>query len=181
MFGAIESHRIAWHENCVADGRKTAQRLHSRERTYKLRNNRSPLEAQGLGYQSTGKTEFHVLVVDDDRDTAESLCALLRIWGYQSEASCDAMHALRLACEYNPDCLMVDVDMPGMVGHTLAEKLRMHPGFGRVKFVALSLHPDDVHVHYSRAAGFDFHFIKPMGKVQMKRLRMLIDVLSALG
>jgi CheY-like chemotaxis protein len=137
------------------------------------------LEAEGPGYQPTGRG-FHVLVVDEDRDAAECLCALLRIWGYQSEACYDDTDGLRLACEYQPDCLVVDIDIPDLVGHKLARKLRMHLGLGRVRLVALTLHSDDANVQFSREAGFDFHFVKPMSKFQIQRLKMLMDTLSEL-
>jgi CheY-like chemotaxis protein len=135
------------------------------------------LEAQAPGFQPTGR-EFHVLVVDDNRDAAESLCALLRIWGYQSEPCDDVVEALRLARELRLDCLVVDVDMPGLIGHALAQGIRMQPGFERVKLVALSFRSDDRHVKSSQNAGFDLHFTKPMSKVQIQRLKTLIDGLS---
>jgi CheY-like chemotaxis protein len=70
--------------------------------------------------------------------------------------------------------------MPDLAGHKLAQKMRMHPGVGRVTLVALTLRSDDAHVQLSREAGFDFHFVKPMSKVQIQRLKMLMDTLSEL-
>jgi DNA-binding response OmpR family regulator len=137
----------------------------------KLLSNEWPLEAQGLEDQPTGR-RFHVLVVHDDTDIGDRLCALLRIWGYQSEACSDATDGLRLASQLHPDCLVVDADMPGLVSHTLARELRMRPGFDDVTLVALSFHPDDEHVRFARDAAFDFHFIKPMTKRLMRRRLM---------
>ena len=137
------------------------------------------MEAQGTGFQATGRG-FHVLVVDDNEDTAESLCALLRIWGYQCQACYDAVAGLRAACELPRDCLVVDIDMPGFVGHTLAQKVRTQPGFDRVILVAFTLHSDEAHVQSSREAGFDFHLVKPMEQEQIKRLKKLMDSLSEL-
>jgi CheY-like chemotaxis protein len=69
--------------------------------------------------------------------------------------------------------------MPGLVGHALAQELRVQPDLSRVKLVALSFHSDDPHVQFSRKSGFDFHFAKPMTKLQILRLKTLMDSLSA--
>jgi DNA-binding response OmpR family regulator len=135
------------------------------------------LEAQGTGFHATGRG-FHVLVVDDDQDTAEILCALLRIWGYQSEALYDAIHGLQFACEHHPECLIVDIDIPGFAGHTLARELRLQPGFDRVNLIALSFHSDDAHIRCSLEAGFDFYFVKPMEQAQFRSLKELMGSLS---
>jgi CheY-like chemotaxis protein len=135
------------------------------------------LEAQEPGFHPTGRG-FRVLVVDDDRVAAENLCALLRIWGYQSEACDDVIDGLQLTCELSPDCLVVDIDMPGLVGHALAQELRVQPDLSRVKLVALSFHADDPYVQFSRESGFDFHFAKPMTKLQVQRLKALMHILS---
>jgi CheY-like chemotaxis protein len=133
------------------------------------------LEALGNGFQPTGRG-FHVLVVDDNEDTAEILCALLGIWGYQCRACYNAVAGLRVACELHPDCLIVDIDMPGFAGHTLARQLRLQPGFDRVILLALSFHSDEAHVKCSQEAGFDFHIVKPMDEAQIRRLKKLMGV-----
>jgi CheY-like chemotaxis protein len=71
--------------------------------------------------------------------------------------------------------------MPGLLGHALAQELRVQPSFERVKLVALSFQNDVQHVQYSRESGFDFHFAKPMTKVHIQRLKTLMDNLSGLG
>jgi CheY-like chemotaxis protein len=68
--------------------------------------------------------------------------------------------------------------MPGLVGHALAQELRVQPELNRVKLVALSFHSDDPHVQFSRESGFDFHFAKPMTKLQIQQLKTLMDSLS---
>jgi CheY-like chemotaxis protein len=137
------------------------------------------LEPQGTGFQPIERG-FHVLVVDDDQDAAERFCALLRIWGYQSEACCDATTVLQAAWEHHPDCLIIDIDMPGLVGHTLAREVREQPGFDCVILIALSLYSDEAHVRCSREAGFHFHFVKPMGRVPIRRLKYQMETVKEL-
>jgi hypothetical protein len=56
--------------------------------------------------------------------------------------------------------------------------VRVQPDLSRVKLVALSFHADDPHVQFSRESGFDFHFAKPMTKLQIQRLKTLMDRVS---
>jgi CheY-like chemotaxis protein len=76
--------------------------------------------------------------------------------------------------------LVVDIDTLGLVGHALAQVLRVQPGFERVELVVLSFHSDDPHVQFARESGFDFHLAKPMSKVQIQGLKMLMDTPSEL-
>jgi CheY-like chemotaxis protein len=76
---------------------------------------------------------------------------------------------------------MVDIDMPGLVGHALAQELRVQPDFSRVKLVAMSFHSDDPHVQYCQESGFDFHLANPMTKLQVQRLKTLMEILSEPG
>jgi hypothetical protein len=68
--------------------------------------------------------------------------------------------------------------MSGLVGHALAHELRVQPDLGRVKLVALSFRADVPHVQFAQELGFDFHFAKPMTKLQIQRLKALMDSLS---
>jgi hypothetical protein len=74
---------------------------------------------------------------------------------------------------------MVDIDMPGLVGHARAQELRVQPDLSRVMLVALSFRSNGPHVQFSRESGFDFHFAEPMTKLQIQRLKTLMDSLCA--
>ena len=78
------------------------------------------------------------LVVDDCRDTANSFCALLRLWGYDARAANDDPAALALAAEFRPDVALVDLLMPGMDGHEVACRLRRLPGLGHALIVEVT-------------------------------------------
>jgi len=132
------------------------------------------LENQGTGFQLTGRA-IHVLVVDDNRDAADSLCMLLRLWGYDCQAAYHGAAGLQAACDYRPDCLLLDIAMPGLDGYTLARKVRAQPGLDRAKLVALTAYSDETHVRRSQEAGFDLHLIKPTEPMEMRRL---MDTLS---
>jgi CheY-like chemotaxis protein len=132
------------------------------------------LQAQGKGFQPIERG-FHVLVVDDNKDAADSLRRLLRIWGYQSEACCDAKTGLRAACELHPDCLIVDIDMPDLVGLRLAREVRTHPGLNPVMLVALTANSNETQVQRLRGAGFDFLLTKTTKPSEIERLINMIS------
>ena len=128
------------------------------------------------GFQLSGSA-LHVLVVDDNRDAADSLCMLLRLWGYDCQVAYDGVAGLRAARDYQPECLLLDIAMPGLDGYTLARAVRAQPGLERAKLIALTAYSDEEYVRCSREAGFDLHLVKPTAPFEIKRL---MDMLSRL-
>src|SRR5262245_26277347 len=107
------------------------------------------------------KRPLRVLVVDDNRDAADSLGLLLRLWGYDCRVADDGAAGLEMARAYRPDCLVLDLGMPRLDGYGLAEQLRHEPGLERTKLVALTAYSDEDRVRRAREVGFDFHLVKP--------------------
>ena len=138
------------------------------------------LENQGTGLQLTGRA-LHVLVVDDNRDAADSLCMLLRLWGYDCRVAYDGAAGLQAACDYRPDCLLIDIAMPGLDGYTLARRVRTQPGLDRAKLVALTAFSDETHVRRSQEAGFHFHLVKPTEPLEIERLMNMLNELIRLA
>ena len=127
------------------------------------------MENQGAGLQPIEK-RLQILVVDDNQDAADSLCMLLRVWGYECRAVYDGVAGLRAACDYCPNCLVLDLCMPGLDGYALARRVRAQPSLVRAKLIALTAYSDETSVHLSREAGFDFHVVKPTDPLEIKRL-----------
>jgi CheY-like chemotaxis protein len=129
-----------------------------------------------VGQATVKGRRVRVLVVDDNRDAADSLCALLRVWGYDSHAAYDGVSGLEVASALVPDCLFLDIGLPGLDGYALARRLRMQPALKGAKLVALSAYSDR---ERSRAAGFDYHFVKPADPEELEALlKMLTEVLK---
>ena len=63
-----------------------------------------------------------VLVVDDNADSADSMAALLQLWGHDVQVACDGPTALAVAAERRPDVVLLDIGLPGMTGYNLLIK-----------------------------------------------------------
>ena len=103
---------------------------------------------------------LRILVVDDNRDAADSLAALLELLGHRPTIAHDGPAALRAAAAEPPDCAFLDISLPGMDGYELARRLRSESGLRRVKLVAHSSYSDARHAERAAAAGFDFRLTK---------------------
>jgi CheY-like chemotaxis protein len=103
-----------------------------------------------------------VMVVDDNRDAAETLTAFLRDAGHEVDITFDGESALRKALEFRPDLMLVDIGLPRMTGHELVQQLRASPALARTIFVAVTGYGQDHDRNASRAAGFDDHWTKPL-------------------
>ena len=73
--------------------------------------------------------KFRVLVVDDNRDGADSLAMLLRMWGYGVQVVYDGVAAVAAARANRPDCILSDIGLPGIDGYRMAEQLRGDESF----------------------------------------------------
>jgi PAS domain S-box-containing protein len=103
-----------------------------------------------------------ILVVDDNRDAAESLSMLLRFLGAEVDTVHDGPSALEVFASDPPSLALLDIGMPGMDGYELARKVRQLVDGGDVMLVALSGWGQDTDRRRSRDAGFDHHLVKPV-------------------
>jgi signal transduction histidine kinase/CheY-like chemotaxis protein len=103
-----------------------------------------------------------ILVVDDNRDSAESLATLLRLVGNDVRTAHDGAEALAVAAAYQPDLMLLDIGLPVLNGYEVARRLRTEPGYGRPVLVALTGYGSDEDRRRSLVAGFDHHLVKPV-------------------
>ncbi|HEY3900762.1 MAG TPA: ATP-binding protein [Chthoniobacter sp.] len=102
-----------------------------------------------------------ILLVDDNQDTVHSLARLLTLRGHQVAMAFDGVAALKVAQEFQPDFLLLDLGLPGIDGYELARRLRAG-GFERTPIVAISGYAQENDRIRSREAGFNYHFAKPV-------------------
>jgi two-component system CheB/CheR fusion protein len=117
--------------------------------------------------QSIPSAPCRVLVVDDNRDAAESLSALLRVRGHEVCMAADGAAALEMATTMQPDVIFLDIGLPGMDGYELARRLREVPGLEGTLLIAVTGYGHDDDRRRSKEAGFDHHFVKPVDPAQL--------------
>jgi CheY-like chemotaxis protein len=103
-----------------------------------------------------------VLVVDDHRDGADSLVAVLRLSGHQVEKAYDGEAALNIAETFRPEFVLLDVGMPKIDGLETCRRLRAQPWGREVFIVALTGLGQDEDRRRTEEAGFDHHMVKPI-------------------
>jgi signal transduction histidine kinase len=103
-----------------------------------------------------------ILVVDDNRDAADSLGMLLQVQGADVHVVHDGPAALAALPTYRPSVVLLDIGMPGMDGYEVARRMRQQLNGEEVTLIALTGWGQDQDRRLSEEAGIDFHLIKPI-------------------
>lgn len=114
--------------------------------------------------------ERRVLVVDDNRDAADSLALVADGLGAKVEVVYDGEAALAILGRFRPDVVLLDLGMPGMDGFEVAARIRQSPGGRAVTLVAVSGWGQADDRRRTLEAGFDHHLIKPARIADIQRL-----------
>ena len=102
-----------------------------------------------------------LLIVDDNRDAANSLAMLLQLQRHEVRVTYSGMAALEMIKTYTPDVVLLDIGMPGMDGYEVARRIRQTPGLGTVVLAALTGWGQQEDRRRTAEAGFDHHLVKP--------------------
>ena len=111
-----------------------------------------------------------ILVVDDNRDAADSLGVLLQFLGANVLTVHDGCSALEAFATFQPSVVLLDIGMPGMDGFEVARRARQQQGAGRVTLIALTGWGQEEEMRRSREAGIDHHLIKPVDLGALEQL-----------
>jgi signal transduction histidine kinase/ActR/RegA family two-component response regulator len=103
-----------------------------------------------------------ILVVDDNRDAADSLAMLLRLMGADVRVAYGGEDAVRGASSHCPAVMFVDIGMPDLDGYEVARRIRNDPGCTKASLVALTGWGQAEDRRRSSEAGFDHHLVKPV-------------------
>jgi signal transduction histidine kinase/CheY-like chemotaxis protein len=120
---------------------------------------------------ASGRLASHrILVVDDNRDSAESLGLLLRLMGHDVRSVYDGVQALEAAKEFRPRVVLLDIGLPDIPGYEVARRLKEETlGEGTI-VIAISGWGRDSDKANSEAAGFDHHLVKPVEADSLSKL-----------
>jgi len=108
-----------------------------------------------------------VLVVDDNRDLAETLSTVFGICGHCVEVAFDGAQAIERARSFLPEVVVCDLGLPELDGFAVARVLRCDSRLRRARLIALTAYERE---QEARAAGFDHFVLKPPDLLQLERL-----------
>jgi len=108
-----------------------------------------------------------ILVIDDNEDAATSLAMLLEAEGHTACTAGDGSSGIRLAAEFEADAVILDIGLPDINGYEVAKLFRQTPSGANLLLIALTGWGQEQDKQEAKAAGFDFHFTKP---VDVRRL-----------
>jgi PAS domain S-box-containing protein len=109
---------------------------------------------------SAARPGMRVVVADDNRDAADTLCRILAMHGYEVRSAYDGGAALEVCDAFRPHVAILDIGMPVQSGYEVARELRARRG-SALRLIALTGWGSEEDVRRAHAAGFDHHVTKP--------------------
>jgi CheY-like chemotaxis protein len=117
-----------------------------------------------------------ILVVDDNRDSAESMAEMLHLFGNEVAVAHDGLEAIEQAGTFRPEIILMDVGMPKLNGLDAARRIREQQWGCEMTIIALTGWGQDNDRSLSKEAGCDGHLVKP---VSLPDLEKALDELTA--
>lgn len=118
------------------------------------------------------RAAHRILVVDDNRDAAESMKVLLKLMGAEVATAFDGLQALEVAAKFRPEAVLLDIGMPKLHGYDTARRFRQEEWGRDIVIIALTGWGRDEDRRRAEEAGFDGHLVKP---VHVSALRQLLE------
>jgi CheY-like chemotaxis protein len=119
------------------------------------------LSEMPTGLRRTAK-HLRILVVEDNRDAADSLRLLLELDGYEVTVAYSGPDGVKVAEQWQPDVVLCDIGLPGLDGYGVASRLRQNPSTAKVHLIAVTGYGAEEDKRRSREVGFDAHLVKPV-------------------
>lgn len=108
-------------------------------------------------YLPSVSKKLRVLVVDDDMDNADTNASLLEFAGHEVRTVYSGPAALQLVSDWQPNVVLLDIEMPDMNGYEVADRVRKTQ-----RAITLVAVTGQVNRLASKEAGFDYHLTKPV-------------------
>jgi PAS domain S-box-containing protein len=115
-------------------------------------------------------TRLRILVVEDNRDSADSLRLLLKLYGYDVTVAYTGPTGVETAKAWRPDVVLCDIGLPGLDGYGVVRELRRNPATAQARMIAVTGYGGDEDHERSQEAGFDAHLTKPADPTALQAL-----------
>lgn len=116
------------------------------------------------------KSSYRVLVVDDNRDSANTLSRILGHMGNDICTAYDGKEGLDAAKEFRPDVVILDIGLPILNGYEVCRRIREQPWGADIMVIAVTGWGQDEDRRRAQEAGFDHHMVKPVDTQILKNL-----------
>ena len=113
---------------------------------------------------------YRILVVDDNKDLADSLAIILRINGHDARTANDGLAAIELASVFQPQVVLLDIGLPKLNGYEVARRIRTQPWGQNMVLIAQTGWGQEDDKRKSKEAGFNFHLVKPVDPSALEKL-----------
>jgi signal transduction histidine kinase/DNA-binding response OmpR family regulator len=120
---------------------------------------------------------LRMVVVDDNKDAAESLTKLLELLGHEAVVANDGPTGIAVVNEFHPDVVFLDIGLPGMDGYEVARRIRAEIGRGPM-LIAVSGYGREEDRQLAFESGFDHHFVKP---VRLDAIRPILETIRVIS
>lgn len=114
--------------------------------------------------------DLRVLVIEDHKDSAESLRMILELLGSEVAVCFNGWDGVQAAKQFHPDMIFCDIGLPGMDGYEVAQTLRESPETSDVLLVAITGYGEEEGRQRALAAGFNDHFTKPVNPAVIENI-----------
>jgi len=116
-----------------------------------------------------------ILIVDDNRDGADSLSEILRLMGHDTRTAYDGQEGMDVAAAFQPGVVVLDIGLPTLNGYDVCRRIREQPWGKGVVLIALTGWGQDDDRRRSQDAGFDHHLVKPLDPEALMKLLAGLD------
>lgn len=139
-----------------------------------------PVQDAGTSYAPAAPVpsgaKYRILVIEDNRDAAESTQMLLHLDGHEVQIACTGSTGLKTAHTFRPQVILCDIGLPGMDGYQVARCIRQDAALASAYIVALTGYGRDEDQRQAQAAGFDLHLTKPIDYDSLRRALAQADI-----
>ena len=127
------------------------------------------VRSSGLRPKKTSEPK-RVLVVEDNLDSARSLCMLIEDMGHTVNYAINGYVAVDVVNSFRPDIVLLDLGLPGIDGFEVCRRIKANPELSRSRVIVLTAHSGDEFRIRSQAAGCELHLIKPISPAVLEQI-----------
>lgn len=140
---------------------------------------REAITNRDIGEPVMTSSTLRILVVDDNRDAAESLAMLLKIMGNNVRTASDGERGVQAASEFRPHVVLLDIGLPKLNGYEACRRIRQQAWSKNMVLIAVTGWGGEEDRRKSEEAGFDHHMVKPVDPTALMKLLADLNTVRA--